>query len=168
MSYTSRALPTIIDIEASGFGADSYPIEIGIVTANSQRYCRLIKPEPEWTQWSDDAQECHGLSRDVLQTFGKSAKVVCCELNDLLSGSTVYSDALSHDQRWLMKLFYTCKVVQRFHLSSIESIASEEQLRNWDETKAHVIKRLNAPRHRASHDALIIQQTFLETDLVAG
>jgi hypothetical protein len=35
--------PNIIDIEASGFGVDSYPIEVGIVLSTGQKYCALIK-----------------------------------------------------------------------------------------------------------------------------
>jgi hypothetical protein len=36
--------PFIIDVEASGFGAESYPIEIGIALAEGSKYCALIIP----------------------------------------------------------------------------------------------------------------------------
>ena len=35
-------LPTILDIEASGFGPGSYPIEIGFVTGAGKAWCSLI------------------------------------------------------------------------------------------------------------------------------
>ena len=34
--------PDIIDIEASGFGPDSYPIEIGVALSSGEKYCSLI------------------------------------------------------------------------------------------------------------------------------
>ena len=36
------------DVEASGFGSASYPIKVGVVTADGSRYCRLIKPFQDW------------------------------------------------------------------------------------------------------------------------
>ena len=37
--------PNIIDIEASGFAVQGYPIEIGIALASGGTYCTLIRPE---------------------------------------------------------------------------------------------------------------------------
>ena len=38
-------LPTILDIEASGFGRGSYPIEIGFSAGDGVLFCGLIVPE---------------------------------------------------------------------------------------------------------------------------
>ncbi len=46
------SLPTIIDIEASGFGRGSYPIEVGFITADGKTGCSLIKPEAQWKSWN--------------------------------------------------------------------------------------------------------------------
>lgn len=155
--------PIIIDIEASGFGAYSYPIEIGAVKANGDRYCALIKPEPDWEHWCERAQRVHGIARELLMTRGKSPAQVCHELNGFLQDETTYSDAWTHDSPWLNKLFYAARVYPFFHLSPIELIATEEQLMLWDATKKRLAQQLNIQRHRASGDAFLIQQTYVET-----
>ncbi|MCP4234821.1 MAG: hypothetical protein GY770_14780, partial [Aestuariibacter sp.] len=44
-------VPSIIDIEASGFGAHSYPVEIGVIREDGGKFCQLVKPYPDWTHW---------------------------------------------------------------------------------------------------------------------
>jgi hypothetical protein len=68
--------PNIIDIEASGFGVDSYPIEVGIVLSTGQKYCALIKPAHDWLYWDKQAELVHGLSLDLLWSHGKSIDTV--------------------------------------------------------------------------------------------
>lgn len=155
--------PIIIDIEASGFGAHSYPIEIGVVKANGDRYCALIKPAPDWEHWCKSAQSVHGITRELLSMRGKDPAQVCHELNGFLQDETAYSDAWTHDSPWLNRLFYTARVHAFFHLSPIELIATEEQLMLWDATKKRLEQQLNIQRHRASGDAFLIQQTYVET-----
>jgi hypothetical protein len=155
--------PTIIDIEASGFGSRSYPIEIGVVKTNGDRYCALITPQPEWDHWSDNAQAVHGISRQLLEKRGRKPREICLELNQFLGGATAYSDAWTHDSPWLNRLFFAARVNPSFHLSPIEMIATEAQLLLWDKTKKQLEKRLDIKRHRASGDAYLIQQTYLET-----
>ena len=41
--------PFIMDIEASGFGPDSYPIEVGLALGDGSRFCSLIVPAEHWT-----------------------------------------------------------------------------------------------------------------------
>jgi len=47
--------PAVLDIEASGFGRDSYPVEIGYVLPDGQTWCTLIRPAPAWTHWDATA-----------------------------------------------------------------------------------------------------------------
>lgn len=155
--------PTIIDIEASGFGSHSYPIEIGVIKANGERYCALIKPMTDWLHWSSEAEAMHGISRKLLAERGKPARQVCTELNQFLGEITAYSDAWTHDSPWLNRLFFAARIQPLFHLSPIEMIASEAQLLLWDATKKQLVKELGARRHRASVDAHLIQQTYLRT-----
>ncbi|WP_049631906.1 hypothetical protein [Cellvibrio sp. pealriver] len=155
--------PTIIDIEASGFGSRSYPIEIGVVKTNGDRYCALIEPPPEWDHWSESAQSIHGISRGLLESRGRKPHDICIELNQFLGEITAYSDAWTHDSPWLNRLFFAGRIQPSFHLSPIEMIASEAQLLLWDQTKKRLEKRLDIKRHRASGDAYLIQQTYLET-----
>jgi hypothetical protein len=155
--------PNIIDFEASGFGVYSYPIEVGVVLANTQKYCALIKPIHEWRFWDAQAEQVHGLSRELLFEHGKSIQTVASELNTFLSNSVVYSDGWVVDKPWLSRLFYDAGVQPSFHLSPLEMILKEEQMEIWSQTKREVMDDLALERHRASADALIIQETFVRT-----
>jgi hypothetical protein len=155
--------PIIIDIEASGFGSHSYPIEIGLIDDKSNRYCSLITREDDWTHWSESAEAIHGISRDDLLTHGNDPRSIATELNHRLKGKTVYSDAWSHDYPWLRRLFYAALKEPEFRFSSIEIILTEAQISIWDNTKQQVITETTAARHRASTDAYIIQQTWIRS-----
>jgi len=80
--------PYIIDVEASGFGGTSYPIEVGVALDGGRRFCTLIQPAPSWTFWSDQAEATHGVSRQQLRTFGKPVPEVAGLLNEKLAGYT--------------------------------------------------------------------------------
>jgi hypothetical protein len=153
--------PCIIDIEASGFGAHSYPIEIGAVKADGSRFCSLIIPQEEWLHWNPEAEAIHGISRCLLFEKGNPVKEVCHALNIFLGAVTAYSDAWVHDSPWLTRLFWAARCKPQFHLSPIELITPEQQLLAWDQTKKDLESQLKIRRHRASSDAFLIQQTWL-------
>ncbi|GAA0855473.1 hypothetical protein [Aliiglaciecola litoralis] len=161
-------IPTIIDIEASGFGSESYPIEVGVVTYLSQRYCRLIKPQPDWSHWSEEAEQLHGISRALLLEKGVRAAQVCAELNELLIGQTVYSDGWVVDYPWLIKLFYVAQMEMKFTLSPLENILTEQQMEKWHDTQKSVCDNTQIERHRASNDAVMIQSVFMQTQHLSG
>ena len=73
-------IPTIIDVEASGFSSHSYPIEVGVIRSDGARFCRLIRPYPQWSHWDKKAEALHGLSRDHLQKWGNDGRDVCLAL----------------------------------------------------------------------------------------
>ena len=60
-------LPTLLDIEASGFGRGSYPIEVGLARADGSVCAFLIQPQNEWTHWDPKAELLHGISRSRLE-----------------------------------------------------------------------------------------------------
>ena len=149
-----------MDIEASGFGPFSYPIEVGLALSNCEKYASLIKPEPAWTHWDFEAEKVHCVSREILCGHGKPCLEVANQLNCLLAGKVVYSDGWVVDKTWLSHLFYKAKIAQLFVLSPLENILSEYQMQHWAAVKAEVIAELQLTRHRASSDALIIQETY--------
>jgi hypothetical protein len=155
--------PLILDVEASGFGGHSYPIEIGLALEGGGKFCTLITPAPDWTHWDDSAEQVHRVSRDILQTYGKPIKEVAQFLNEILSGKTVYTDGWVVDKPWLTTLFYAAGVPMEFTVSSLEMILSEAQMASWHETKDKVIVDLELRRHRASFDAVIVQETYKRT-----
>jgi len=162
-SVEVRMLPTIIDIEASGFGRRSYPIEVGLAMPDENSHCFMISPPDHWTFWDKEAEAVHGINRELLQEHGWEPVDVGNRLNQPLAGQRVYSDAWSHDISWLGKLFELIQVPQLFQLDSLRTLMSEEQVIHWHPTKDTVIGELNLNRHRASSDARIIQETFKRT-----
>ena len=155
--------PIIIDVEASGFGGASYPIEVGVALDDDQKYCSLISPAPEWEHWDDDAQKVHGISRDTLEAHGRTPREVATSLNELLEGKTLYSDGWVVDQPWLTTLFAEAGMSMSFRVSPLEMILTERQMERWHETKDELLAKADDHRHRASFDARIVQETYRAT-----
>ncbi len=64
------ALPVFLDIEASGFGAGSYPIEVGCVLPDGRTLCCLVRPPERWRHWDAGAESVHRITRDLLMRHG--------------------------------------------------------------------------------------------------
>ncbi len=158
--------PSIIDFEASGFGDESYPIEVGVALSSGQKYCALIKPASNWLYWDLNAEQIHGLCLKDLHAYGKPIPTVIRELNSFVDSRTLYSDGWVVDRPWLLKLYYQCGMTPNFFLSPLENILKEYQMEIWTVTKSRVIAELALTRHRASTDAFIIQETFARTSQV--
>lgn len=155
-----KPVPPIIDLEASGFGSGSYPIEIGYALENRVVYSCLVKPAPGWTHWSPQAEEIHGISRDMLEREGQSPREVALRLNEALRGKTLYSDAWSFDSSWLGRLFDEAELVQRFRIETINRLLSPAQMEIWHDTKKSLWEELNINRHRAANDVRVLQETY--------
>ncbi len=155
--------PDVMDFEASGFGVESYPIEVGFCLSTHERFCVLIKPAPKWTHWDKSAEAVHGISRKLLQDKGREASLVCEELNRRLSGRTLYSDAWVADKVWLNRLFEAGRMQPKFHLCAIENIQTECQYGVWDRVRDRLLKESTFARHRASSDAEFIQRLFMQS-----
>ena len=154
---THAHLPCVLDIEASGFGRGSYPIEVGFVLPDGTAYCSLIVPDAGWTHWDGDAERIHGISRSLLQRHGRSAHDVALELNHRLAGRTVYCDNWAHDYAWLARLFESAAISPSFKLRHLRELMSEIGAEHFDETREIVARNLQLRRHRASSDARVLQ-----------
>lgn len=155
-----HAPPAIIDVEASGFGPHSYPIEVGAVLRDGTKYCALVQPMPDWTHWDEGAEKVHRISRDILEAHGKPIEEVAARLNELLRQQTAYSDGWVVDKTWLDRLFFAARMRCEFSFSALEMILTEPQMAIWHQTKDRVLEELGQRRHRASFDALVVQQTW--------
>ena len=85
------------------------------------------------------------------------------QLNELLASRTVYTDGWVVDKPWLTTLFHAARTDMQFHVSPLEMILSEEQMQRWHREKDAVTASLELTRHRASHDAWIVQETYRRT-----
>jgi len=152
--------PTILDMEASGFGKHSYPIEVGFVLPSGKSYCSLIRPAKDWTHWDDAAQALHHISRDLAVSRGHEPLEVARALNEQLAGQIVYSDGWMNDYTWLAVLYERAELQPAFKLESLRSLLSENEADRWHLVKQEVSNELHLRRHRASSDALLLQMTW--------
>ncbi|MGE3772197.1 MAG: hypothetical protein AB7I32_04690 [Gammaproteobacteria bacterium] len=155
--------PIVIDVEASGFGRGSYPIEIGVALADGRTACFLVQPEADWTHWDPAAARLHGISRELLERKGRPAVEVAATLNELLGDAIVYSDAWGMDSSWIALLFDRAGLRQRFRLEALAGLLDETQCAVWADARRAVCADMQLTRHRASADALVIQRTLLRT-----
>lgn len=153
--------PSIIDVEASGFGRGSYPIEVGVALASGHTACFLIRPIPEWTHWTAEAEALHGISRAVLTARGRPPAEIAGALNSLLAGQVVYSDAWGVDSSWLALLHATGGIPALYKIDALTRLLSEGQQNAWADLKQCARTQLRLDRHRASADALVLQTAYL-------
>jgi hypothetical protein len=155
--------PIIIDFEASGFGKGSYPIEVGFSGRHGDGWCTLIRPEPEWTHWDQEAENLHNIPYEVLFERGHTVQYVTEQLNARLRGLTVYTDGWAQDYVWMATLFDAASKVPLFTVADLRDITNDAQQAHWHEAKVRVEKELAIARHRASSDARVLQMTWLRT-----
>jgi hypothetical protein len=153
--------PAFLDIEASGFGRDSYPIEIGFVLPDGSAWCTLVRPEPDWIHWDAEAEALHGITRSAAVRYGRPAVDVARELNRKLGGLTVYSDGWAHDYAWLGRLFEAAGRAPAFRLEHLRSMLDEGAALRWQQTRRDTAAARPMMRHRASSDARLLQWTWL-------
>ena len=167
MAHTQEAVPRpddapiVLDIEASGFGLGSYPIEIGFVDAAGQAWCSLVKPLAEWQHWDPNAAAVHHITREQLCQHGRDPEEIVQVLNDRLRGQIVYSDAWAHDYTWLNKLYEAANRSPTYKLENLRQLLSDSDAARWHDVKRRVALNLGIERHRASADARLLQNTLL-------
>ena len=153
--------PTVLDVEASGFGRNSYPIEIGFVLPNGHAYCTLIRPEAHWTHWDAQAEATHHIPRALLVQRGLAVPEVARTINAQLAGQTVYSDGWANDYSWLGALFDAAEMSPAFKLENLRALLDDHQADQWHTIKEQVSNERGVQRHRASADARLLQLTLL-------
>ena len=154
-------VPTVLDIEASGFGRNSYPIEIGFVMPDGHAHCTLVRPESHWTHWDAQAASTHHISRALIEARGLPVHTVASKLNTKLRGQTVYTDGWVNDYSWLGALFDAADMSPAFKLENLRLLLSDDEADQWHTIKAQVSSERGAQRHRASSDARLLQLTLL-------
>lgn len=153
-------VPAILDIEASGFGHGSYPVEVGYVLEDGGSRCMLVRPAPDWNHWSSAAERLHRIRRADLLEHGLPAAVVADDLNRELGGRTLYTDAWGHDYSWLAMLYDAAGRAPNFRLESLQALLTVSEIARWRRLKEQVALALGLPRHRACADARLLQATF--------
>lgn len=93
-----------LDFEASSLSKHSYPIEIAWVFEDGRSRSMLIKPKPGWSDWAEDAERVHGISRTLLEADGIAVDEIVIEMLEELSGNDLLASSPSWDGKWLSVL----------------------------------------------------------------
>jgi hypothetical protein len=158
----------VLDIEASGFGQDSYPIEVGFVLPDGESFCCLIRPAPGWTHWDAEAEQVHHISQETVRVLGRDAREVARLLNDRLRGLTLYCDGWAHDYAWLNTLFEAVGMQPSFKLDNLRGLLTEREATDWADAKQQIAAEMGLRRHRASSDAKLLQRTLMRLRMGAA
>jgi len=93
-----------LDFEASSLGKQGYPIEVAWVLGSGAEESHLIRPASSWTDWDEEAEAIHGISRDRLRAEGEPVEDVAQRMVSTLSHRALYATAPSWDGKWLSRL----------------------------------------------------------------
>lgn len=147
----------VIDFEASSLSEKSYPIEVG-VTNGQVDYSALIRPLPQWTDWSSESADIHHISRNQLAEYGIRADIVAHELNELLAGETIYCDSATWDGFWANVLYSDNGLMQRFDIRDITELLPKDSkvASKYLSHKQFIVLTGEYTEHRALDDAKII------------
>ena len=153
-----------IDLEASGLGADSWPIEVGWCFPDSAPCAHLIRTAPAWKDaaWDPKAEALHGVAREELARAGAAPEDVCDALNGALSGVRVYSDAPDWDGFWLYRLYQAARMRQAFELWDFRDLFAHLTFDQINDARAQA-SAVAPHRHRAAADVLHMQTLFAMT-----
>lgn len=158
---TSVEKIAFLDLEASGLGPDSWPIEVGWCFENGDPETFLIRPSDDWPldAWDPKAEGLHGLTMAEVTRAGNSIAVVCERLNDVLGDATVFSDAPDWDGFWLYRLFTAAGMKQQFEISNFAGLFDRI---SSDALNAIIRRagRISPHRHRARDDVLHMRCVF--------
>jgi len=157
-----------VDLEASGLGAESYPIEVAWKCPETGRSDNFfINPDSVsgWRYWDEFAEELHGIDREQLVREGLSVEDACERLNTALDGVTLISDAPEFDSFWVRRLFAASGMRCHFKMAGLDAVLSAEQLIQY-----RFIARSQFRRHRAMQDVndLIIAVAAVSDEAVDG
>ncbi len=157
---TARKL-AFIDLEASGLGSKSWPVEVGWAFEDGAAQSLLIRPHDSWTDeaWDSRAEALHGLTRARLEEEGVETRAACMALNEAFDGAKVYSDAPDWDGFWLFRLFSAAGVRQSFSILDYGRLI-RPLLGQGQGALLERAARLAPRRHRAADDARHLQVLY--------
>jgi hypothetical protein len=148
-----------LDIEASGLGDESYPIQIGYSFEEKGKLVTkefFIKPAEHWEYWDDEAEEfIHHIPRQALKN-GLSIQDACEKLNLDLIGAEIIVDSKEYDVFWLEKLFSEAQVNMGFNIINIDDYLFKKYGVKNDRYEQE--RELHEFSHSAGEDSKVIYE----------
>ena len=161
MPHPSAEGVAFIDVEASGLGPYSWPIEVGWGFHGQSPRSVLIRPAEGWSMqaWEKPAESLHRIRPDRLLAEGRDPLDVALGLNAALGQATVYSDAPDYDSFWLFRLYDAAGVRPNYRLADLGDLlrplwrgAASDLDAQASETAPHT--------HRAADDVRHLQAMY--------
>ncbi|WOI52099.1 hypothetical protein [Parvularcula sp. LCG005] len=155
------SITAFIDVEASGLGPHSWPIEVGWSFATGDPRSVLIRPADKWsmTAWEKTAEILHGISPIQLVTSGKTPLETALVLNAALGNAMVYSDAPDYDSFWLFRLYDAAGIKPNYRLHDLGDLLRPI----WPDEPKKLVEEASktAPHiHRAADDVRHLQTMY--------
>ena len=151
-----------IDIEASGLGSASYPIEIAwALSTGGPPVDMLIRPEPDWTYWEKTAESLHGIPRERLMAEGLPVPDVVARMRTALDGIPLYAEH-AEDHGWLRRLLEAAGTDWTPALHTARPLLEAQAARNFRDLSAlrWEINRRIPIAHRAGADAQRLRDLY--------
>lgn len=160
-----------LDFEASSLGKHGFPIEVGWAAEDGTEASHLIRPAPNWTEWSEEAEAVHRITRDELARNGSPHDAVARAMVEALTGHDLRASAPSWDGHWLSLLLraggFTRKTlllrdsddlhgeaaVAAFRQAGLDPPAHADAIGAAVAAAKHAIEDAAPPAHRALDDA---------------
>ena len=165
MKTCENAVRIFFDIEASSLDAGSYPIEAGWAIVDAELTitsdAMLITPEPDWTDWSPQAEKVHGIRRCWLDQYGRPAFEVAEAMNSVFGDGVVFSDAPQFEAVWTRRLYDAVGLRRTWRIGDaiplLRATAPTKSDNSW--LSAHLE---DTRLHRADLDALVLAEGYVE------
>ncbi|MBS9719524.1 transcriptional regulator [Tianweitania sp. BSSL-BM11] len=142
-----------LDFEASSLSKKSYPIEVAWVTESGEAFTSLLRPIRDWTDWSADAEQIHGLSRERLRDEGQPANEVAHLMVKALKGHDLYASAPSWDGKWLSVLLRAAGLPRH-----------ALRLRRSDDAFSEGIRRILGSQAAPGQVAQLVEEVIRDTE----
>lgn len=150
-----------IDIEASGLGIDSYPIECGWTVWNGEGDATLINHQPwlESSYWDSQAELLHGISKESLKD-APDAKTALKIITDKTQEGILFSDCPKMESIWLSLLSSASQDRMKWTIHDATSLFGKSLK---DERMANSIMekfKTTGHHHRAQGDSLVLWKVW--------
>ncbi|QAY80342.1 hypothetical protein [Sphingosinicella sp. BN140058] len=150
-----------IDFEASGLGAATYPIEVGLSTWSGplkpvRTWSSLICPTERWHlrgSWHLESELIHGISAGDLRAGITPGAAMRFLIRTIGGGGVALCDGGIHDRYWLSELVDAASIPLPFFLADWDPLYAPFSIDQY--RAAHSFQAANPAPHRAGRDAEI-------------
>lgn len=150
-------MKVFLDFEASSLADRSHPIEVAWVFQNGRQESHLIMPAPNWTDWDDEAEAIHHITREMLAAEGEPHDEVARRVVEALSGHDLFASAPSWDGKWLSTLLRSAGIPRH-----------ELRLKDTDEALRETALEILSTAYSSPRPDGIGQRVFAQSAIIFG